>query len=209
MSTTARVGSAVAAGYLLGRFKKLRLALIVGSALANKDVRKSGMGLLQRGGVGLGTGGLTQQVKSELMHAGRAAAVSVAASKINSLSDRLQERSENMRSASGRGGSKADDEEEADDDVRDEDEDLDEEDEDEEEPTDEDEGEPTDEVEEAEGDEVEDDEEDEEDEGDEEPEDEYEEEPEDEYEEEPGEEPEHTRRSPRRRRTAAPVGGGA
>ena len=199
MSTTARVGSAVAAGYLLGRFKKLRLALIVGSALANKDVRKSGMGLLQRGGVGLGTGGLTQQVKSELMHAGRAAAVSVAASKINSLSDRLQERSENMRSGSGKGRSKDDDE--VDDDVRDEDEDLDEE--------DEDEDEPTDEVEEAEGDEVEDDEEDEEDEGDEEPEDEYEEEPEDEYEEEPGEEPEHTRRSPRRRRTAAPVGGGA
>ena len=75
MSTTARVGSAVAAGYLLGRFKKLRLALIVGSALANKDVRNSGMGLLQRGGVGLGTGGLTQQVKSELMHAARSAAV--------------------------------------------------------------------------------------------------------------------------------------
>src|SRR5215204_5654614 len=106
MSTTTRVGSAVAAGYLLGRFKKLRLALIVGSALANKDVRSSGMGLLQRSGVGGIGGGLTQTVKSELMQAGRAAAVSVAASKINRLSDRLQERSEGMRSSAGRGGSK-------------------------------------------------------------------------------------------------------
>lgn len=196
MSTTARVGSAVAAGYLLGRFKKLRLALIVGSALANKDVRNSGMGLLQRGGAGLGTGGLTQQVKSELMQAGRKAAVSVAASKINNLSDRLQERSENMRSGGSR--SEVGDDEEVDD-PRDQ-ENLDDTSEDVDEPTDEDDSE--------EGDEVEEDE-------DSEPEDEYEdegeEEPEDEAEEEPDEEPEpeHRRRSPRRRRTAAPVGGGA
>ena len=204
MSTTARVGSAVAAGYLLGRFKKLRLALVVGSALANKDVRSSGMGLLQRGGAGLGTGGITQQVKSQLMDAGRAAAVSVAASKINSLSDRLQERSENMRS--GGGVSKRGDDEEVED-ARDEEEDLD----------DEDVDEPTAEDDTEEGDEVE---EDEESEDDQEPEDKYEEEPEDEYEEEsdedeseePEEEPEpeeHTRRSSRRRRTASPVGGGA
>lgn len=206
MSTTARVGSAVAAGYLLGRFKKLRLALVVGSALANKDVRNSGKGLLQRGGVGLGTGGLTQQVKSQLMEAGKAAAVSVAASKINSISDRLQERSESMR-----GGSASKDDDEEVDDVRDEDEDLDEEDEDEDvDEGDEDVDEPTDEEEDQEGDEVEDEESDDEDV---EPEDEYDdEEPEDEYEEpqeEPQEEPEHARRSSRRRRTAAPVGGGA
>jgi hypothetical protein len=196
MSTTARVGSAVAAGYLLGRFKKLRLALIVGSALANKDVRASGMGLLQRGGGSLGTGGLTQQVKTELMHAGRAAAVSVAASKINRLSDRLQERSEAMRSESGRGGSRTGDDEEVDDQRI------------EQEPEDEDVDEPTDEEEDLETDEL--DEDDETGTG-EEPEDEYEE---DEYEDEPeadtDEEPdEHRRRSPRRRRTAAPVGGGA
>ena len=49
MSTTSRVGAAVAAGYFLGRFKKLRLALMVGSALANKNVRSTGFGLIQQG----------------------------------------------------------------------------------------------------------------------------------------------------------------
>ena len=37
MSSSTRVGTAIAAGYFLGRFKKLRLALLVGSALANDN----------------------------------------------------------------------------------------------------------------------------------------------------------------------------
>ena len=40
MSTTSRVAGAVAAGYALGRFKKLRLAVLVTTAMSSP---KSGM----------------------------------------------------------------------------------------------------------------------------------------------------------------------
>ncbi|HET7532335.1 MAG TPA: hypothetical protein VFJ83_04240, partial [Nocardioidaceae bacterium] len=68
MSSSSRVGAAIAAGYFLGRFKKLRLALVVGSALANKNVRSSGLGLLQQGASGLTSSPeakkLTEQISS-------------------------------------------------------------------------------------------------------------------------------------------------
>jgi hypothetical protein len=101
MSATARVGTAMAAGYVLGRFKKLRLALIVGSAMANKNVRASGLGLLQHGTKGLRGSPdalrISDQIKSRLIASGRAAAVGAAASGIDRLSDRLHERSDAIR----------------------------------------------------------------------------------------------------------------
>src|SRR4051795_2190448 len=101
MSSTARVATAITAGYFLGRFKKLRLALIVGSALANENVRSKGLGLLAKGGQGLTSSPeakkLSQQISGPLMEAGKAAAVSVAAGRIDKLSDRLNERSAQLR----------------------------------------------------------------------------------------------------------------
>src|SRR4051812_23391951 len=101
MSTTSRVGAAVAAGYFLGRFKKLRLALMVGSALANKNVRSSGLGMLHQGTKTLTSSPeakkLTEQITSQLMEAGKAAAVTAAASRIDKLSDKLNERSSGLR----------------------------------------------------------------------------------------------------------------
>lgn len=101
MSSTSRVGAAVAAGYFLGRFKKLRLALIVGSALANKNVRSRGLGFLQQGTQSLGSSPevkkLSDQVTSQLVDAGKAAAVTAAASRIDQLSDSLNERSSQLR----------------------------------------------------------------------------------------------------------------
>ena len=46
METSARVGAAVVAGYMLGRFKKLRRALLDGSALANQDLRQMSLRLI-------------------------------------------------------------------------------------------------------------------------------------------------------------------
>jgi len=182
MSATGRVGTAMAAGYVLGRFKKFRLALIVGSAMANKNVRASGLGLLQHGTKGL-TGSpdamrISDQLKSRLISSGRAAAVGVAASQIEKLSDRLHERSESIRPRDG-------DEDEGPEDEYDEVEEAEDE-------------EPEDEYDE--GDEPEDEAEDE-------PEDEYEEEPEEPEDEadEETEEPRQHHRSSRRRRAAAPV----
>ncbi len=84
MSATSRVGTAVAAGYLLGRFKKMRMALIVGSALANRNVRAAGMDLIR---------GSSDGQRSPLVDAGRSAVIGAAASRMDRLSDRLHERS--------------------------------------------------------------------------------------------------------------------
>jgi hypothetical protein len=101
MSSTTRVATAITAGYFLGRFKKLRLAIIVGSALANENVRAKGLGLLAKGGQGLTSSPeakkLTSSISGPLAEAGRAAAMSVASTGINRLSDRLNERSELLR----------------------------------------------------------------------------------------------------------------
>jgi len=167
MSVTTRVGTAVAAGYVLGRFKKLRLALIVGSALSNSAVRARGLELLKSGTQSLNRSPevqkLGQQVSEQLVQAGRAAAVAAATGKIDKISDRLHERTAHwdMPSTSDKDAPK-----DAEDDV------------------DEDTGEvreeqpPEDEVDEAESDQ------------DGEPADEFEEEPKDEFEEEPEGEPE-------------------
>ena len=101
MSNTARIGAAVAAGYFLGRFKKLRLALTVGSALANKEVRTKGLSLLHEGVRGLSSNPevkkIGEQVTGQLADAGKAAAVTAAAGGIDKLSDRLNERSSQLR----------------------------------------------------------------------------------------------------------------
>ena len=97
MDTTARVGTAVAAGYLFGRFKKLRLALLVGTALASEDVRKSAVGLVTHGTSGLASGGagrIAGSAGAKIIDAGRGVAVSAAASRLERLSDRLAERNE-------------------------------------------------------------------------------------------------------------------
>ena len=219
MSGTSRIVAAVAAGYFLGRFKKLGLALMIGSALADKNLRSSGLGLLEQGRNSLASSPeakkLGEQVTSQLMEAGKAAAVATASSRIDRLSESLNERASQFRdvgdSASGMAeepppgkGRRAESEpEEPEDEYEDEYEEEGEE-------------EPEDEYEDEEGEE----------EGEEEPEDEYDEEeeveePEDEYDEEEGEEEEPeeaprperrptqrpTRRtSRRRRRSASPAG---
>ena len=124
MSSSSRVGTAIAAGYFLGRFKKLRLALVVGSALANKNVRSTGLGLLQQGTQGLTSSPeakkLTGQISTQLMEAGKAAAVAVAAQRIDKLSDKLNERSSELRDLAELPISDQDEEEEPEDEYEDE-----------------------------------------------------------------------------------------
>jgi hypothetical protein len=184
MDTNARVGTAIAAGYLFGRFKKLRLALMAGTMLASEDVRKSAVGLVQNGVGGLTSGGagkLAGTAGSKLVDAGRGVAVAAAASRLERLTDRLAERNEAL---GGQGSSS--------------DEDAADEDEYEEGPedSDEDDGEePEDEYEDEADDEAEDDGE--------EPEDEYEDEADDEAEDEDEAPPSATARRTRARRSRA------
>ena len=237
MSTTSRVAGAVAAGYALGRFKKLRLAVLVATAMSSPKFRAAAAGMLQdRLPGGAITGTLTKEVGGKLVNVGKTAATSIVASRIDSLSQSLADRSENLRKATpgGQGGnSRAEEQdgeyEEQEDEVAEEpaDEYEEQEDEEAEEPTDEYEEqedeeaeEPTDEYEEQEDEEAEeptDEYEEQEDEEAEEPTDEYEEQ-EDEEAEEPTDESEEQEasldeqpeepvaRSPRRRRSASPAG---
>jgi len=104
MSKTSRVATAVAAGYVLGRFKKLRLAVMVGSALANDNVRNAALGYVKKGSGRFSSspsGTLTQQVGGKLVDAGKAAALAVAASKVDSISDRMAARSQSLRGTDG------------------------------------------------------------------------------------------------------------
>jgi hypothetical protein len=160
-----RIMAGVTAGYLLGRTRKLKLALMVGSVLAN---RKLVSGQVDKITDAAGIGPLGEQ----LVSAGKKAAVGAISTRIDGFSDRIAERTSRLNGS-------GEDEEEPEDEYEDE-----EPAEDEEEPEDEYEEEPA-EDEEAPEDEYEEEEE--------EPaEDEYEEEepaedeelPEDEYEEE-------------------------
>src|SRR5215218_3033147 len=225
MSTTSRVAGAVAAGYVLGRFKKLRLAVLVGSAISSPKFRNAAAGMIEnRIPGGAITTTLTKEVGGRLVNIGKTAATSIVASRIDNLSQSLADRSQNLRgdrSGEQADKSRADGEEgeetqEPEDDYDDTQEPEDEYEEEEGEET----QEPEDEYEEEEGEETQ------------EPEDEYEEEEgeetqdaEDEYEEEEegeesqeqeaqasddaseDEEPEEpVTRSPRRRRSASPAG---
>ena len=215
MSTTSRVAGAVAAGYVLGRFKKLRMAVLVASAMSNPKFRNAAAEMIQKRIPG-GTivGGLSREVGGKLVDVGKTAATSIVASRIDTLSQSLAERSDNLRKGTpgGKAG-KPEAEEPADDRGSEEPEDEFEEQEGEETEQ------PEDEYEEQEGEEAEqpeDEYEEQEDEEAEQPEDEYEEQ-EDEETQEPDaqakddasrdEEPEEpVARSPRRRRSASPAG---
>jgi hypothetical protein len=104
MSTTSRVAGAVAAGYVLGRFKKLRMAVLVGSAMASPKFRNAAAQMIQnRIPGGAIVGGLTKEVGGKLVGVGKTAATSIVASRIDALSQNLAERSENLRTASPNG----------------------------------------------------------------------------------------------------------
>jgi hypothetical protein len=123
MNTGARLGLTVAAGYLLGRFHKMKWALAV-AAIASRGRLPSGpSGLLQQGVKALSSSPelaeLTDEMKGRLVDAGKAAAVAAVSSKINSLTDGLRERSDAMRAASAGGDGRAE-EEDTEEDVEDE-----------------------------------------------------------------------------------------
>ena len=107
MSTTSRVAGAVAAGYLLGRFKKLRLAVLVGSAMSSPKFRNAAAGMIEnRIPGGAITTTLTKEVGGRLVNIGKTAATSIVASRIDNLSQSLADRSQNLRG--DRSGEQAD-----------------------------------------------------------------------------------------------------
>ncbi|MFI7345679.1 hypothetical protein ACIBSR_05340 [Streptomyces sp. NPDC049936] len=123
---------AMAGGYLLGRTKKAKLAFAVGSYLAGRRIGLSPGDLLSQGLGGLQQAPqireLTEQLRGELLTAGRAAATAAANRRLTGLADSLRDRTDAL---TGEGRRDDRDEEGPDEDAEDEDAYFDEEDEEE------------------------------------------------------------------------------
>ncbi|GAA4602916.1 hypothetical protein GCM10023195_09340 [Actinoallomurus liliacearum] len=95
-----RIALAVGAGYLMGRRRKMRLALTLAAAGASGRIAKNPANLVKQGSKLLNTSpelkNLTDTVRGRLVEVGKAAAVTAASSQIDALSDRLQRRTESF-----------------------------------------------------------------------------------------------------------------
>ncbi len=100
MKTGVRIVIAVGVGYLLGRTRKLRLALTLAGIGASRRLGGGPGGLAEQGTKLLGSSPelktLGETVRGRLVEAGKAAAMTAASSQIDALSDRLQERTRSL-----------------------------------------------------------------------------------------------------------------
>ncbi|MET9968849.1 ABC transporter substrate-binding protein [Streptomyces sp. NPDC006356] len=117
----AKIGTALLGGYVLGRTKKAKLAIGLGALLAGSRIKPGQVGKALQDSPFLHT--LTDQVRTELSDAGKAAATTVLSAKADSLADALHERTAGLRERAQ--------EQEADDEAQDEAEDREDEDRDE------------------------------------------------------------------------------
>ncbi|MGV9733579.1 hypothetical protein ACWDT5_05760 [Rhodococcus aetherivorans] len=96
MKGGARVAAGVSIGYFLGRTHKMRLALMLAGAGLTGRLPSNPQDILKRGASMMGSSPelvkITDAVRGELMSAARAAAVTAASNRIDSLNDRLQQR---------------------------------------------------------------------------------------------------------------------
>ncbi|WP_151769561.1 hypothetical protein [Streptomyces abyssomicinicus] len=109
----AAMAAAVAGGYLLGRTKKAKLALAVGTYLAGRRFSMSPSQLATQGLSKLRETpqfqDLTDQVRHEVLNAGRSAVTAAARRKLLDLSDSLRDRGERLSGGAGRGDRDEDD----------------------------------------------------------------------------------------------------
>jgi len=129
-----RVMLAVAGGYVLGRTKKMKLAIMLAGMASGNKIARDPAQLLQQGTRLVQSSpqlsALSDQVRGRLVEAGKGIAVAVVSRRMDSLSDRLSERTQRLsgrldeRTGSvraTRSGPATDDEESADEDWVDED----------------------------------------------------------------------------------------
>ncbi|MFH8623330.1 ABC transporter substrate-binding protein [Streptomyces vietnamensis] len=92
----AKIGTALIGGYLLGRTKKGKLALSIAMAMAGSRIKPGQLGKSIAHSPFLSS--VNQQVRGELVTAGKAAATTVLNAKAEHLADALHDRTEGMRS---------------------------------------------------------------------------------------------------------------
>ncbi|MGN6792848.1 MAG: hypothetical protein ACTHJW_10745 [Streptosporangiaceae bacterium] len=109
MNKASNVALAIGAGYLLGRKRKLRLALVLASAAATGRVGGVAAKAIKRGGSLVGSsdaigklspelGSLMSTMRGDLADAGKAAVQAAVSSRIESLTGSLHDRAEGLRS---------------------------------------------------------------------------------------------------------------
>ncbi|KAA6216329.1 hypothetical protein [Streptomyces filamentosus] len=92
---SARIGTALVGGYVLGRTKKAKLALGLAMALAGSRVKPGQLGKTLAHSPFLNS--VNEQVRGELMTAGKAAATTVLNARAGRLADTLHDRTEELR----------------------------------------------------------------------------------------------------------------
>ncbi|MFI6348171.1 hypothetical protein [Streptomyces sp. NPDC050560] len=99
---------AVAGGYLLGRTKKAKLALVLGSLLAGRRIGLDPQELLRKGAQKVAETPqfeeLSEQIRDELVTAARSAVRAVADRRIDTFTDSLRQRSARLNGENGRNG---------------------------------------------------------------------------------------------------------
>jgi hypothetical protein len=110
-----RIALAVGAGYVMGRRRKMRLALTLAAAGASGRLGKNPAALVKQGSKLLNASpevkNLTETVRGRLVEAGKAAAVTAASSQIDALTDRLQRRTDALLQPRRPGGAREEAEE--------------------------------------------------------------------------------------------------
>jgi len=94
MSATTKIAVGVAGGYLLGRTKKMRLAITLGSMLAGQRIATNPQALLAQGNKLVESNPelqkLQDEVRGRLMDAFKAAALTTATSRLESITESLR-----------------------------------------------------------------------------------------------------------------------
>jgi hypothetical protein len=104
MKSSAPVAVALAAGYLLGRTRKMRWALVLGAAAASGQLGGLKGQLLEQGTKALQSSPELAKIGESggrLLDAGKAAAMAAVSSRVDSLSGTLQDRTESLAGAAG------------------------------------------------------------------------------------------------------------
>jgi hypothetical protein len=107
MKCGSQIAVGVLAGYLLGRSHKIKLAVLMALLALGGKLPVDPADLLRRTPLGAEGGPLdklTGDLRSQLIDAGKSVAMSAASSRIDSLSDKLQQRAETMRAPGGKKG---------------------------------------------------------------------------------------------------------
>lgn len=119
MKSGPRIATAVAIGYILGRTRRMKLAITVGSVLAGRKLGADPKELLQKAGklasASPELSQLSDTVRGQLLEAARTAATAAASNKIDALGESLTERAAKVRApASARGSTETDEADAAD-----------------------------------------------------------------------------------------------